>query len=141
VIPAILAAPMVEGVVGGVVGQIMNVFAPSAPAPAEASVGSAFNPYLNRATAAAAPASSGPIASATGMMHSNDWDTMSRTDVQSWAKSLSGKHVDATDASGRTISGDVAGMQMLGSTLALNIGGHLVSLSQLKQITWSPSVS
>ena len=66
---------------------------------------------------------------------------MSPTDTQTWAQSLVGKHVTATDSTGRTISGDVAGMQMLGNTLALNVGGHLVSLSQLKQITWSPSVA
>jgi hypothetical protein len=135
VIPAILAAPLVQGVVGSVVGGVMNMFSPSGPAPT-GSVANTFNPYLDRA-ATAAPAPS--ISSPSGTMRSDELGQMSPTDAQSWAKSLAGKHVDATDESGRTISGLVGGMQMLGSTLALNIGGHLVSLSQLKQISWSPS--
>jgi hypothetical protein len=141
VIPAILAAPLVQGVVGGIVNGVMNAFAPAQPMPADAANGSAFNQDLNRASAATSSITSSPIASENGTMRSDEWSTMSGTDVQSWAKSLAGKHADATDASGRTISGVVGGMQMLGSTLALNIGGHLVSLSQLKQISWSPSIA
>jgi hypothetical protein len=72
-------------------------------------------------------------------MRSDQWNQMGSSDVKSWATSLTGKHVNATDETGRTISGLVSGMQQLGNTLALNIGGHLVSLSQLKQISWSPS--
>ena len=135
-IPAILAAPLVEGVVGGVVGQVMNCFAPSTPsAPASSA---SFNPYLARA-AAATPLQASLAASPTGTMRADQWSQMDSSDVQSWMKSLAGRHVDATDESGRTISGVAGGMQQLGSTLAINIGGHLVSLSQLKQVTWSPS--
>ena len=137
-IPAILAAPLVQGVVGGLVGGVMNAFAPT---PSMTADSSSFNPMLNRASAAAATAATpGPTASPSGTMRSGDWSAMSSTDVHSWAQSLAGKHVDATDNSGRTISGAVQGVQMLGTTLALNIGGHLVSLAQLKQISWSPSV-
>jgi hypothetical protein len=139
-IPAILAAPLVQGVVGGVVNGVANLFAPSAPASSGSSVQDSFNPYLSRANAATTLQSS-PTSSPSGTMRATEWNQMGATDVQSWAKSLAGKHVDATDDSGRTISGVVGGMQMLGSTLALNIGGHLISLSQLKQITWSPSVA
>ncbi len=131
-IPAILGIPVVEGVVGGVVGSVANLFAPSdssAPAPAGTPISSkAFTPYLNSAAAATAPQA--PVATPpTGSMRADEWGQMAPTDVQTWANSLVGKHVDATDATGRTISGDVSGMQMLGSTLALNVGGHLVSLS------------
>jgi hypothetical protein len=136
VIPAILAAPLVQGVVGGVVNGVMTMFSPSGRAPTSGSTAASFNPYLDRA---ATTPPSPPVSSSTGTMRSGDWNQMSSTDVQSWAKGLAGKHVDATDESGRTISGQVGGMQMLGNNLALNIGGHLVSLSQLKQISWSPS--
>jgi hypothetical protein len=135
VIPALLAVPAVESVLGGVVGSVANIFSPSTPPPASSS---AFNPYLNAASVAPQPA---PGISPSGTMRAEDWRQMSTTDLQSWTKSLAGKHVDATDQSGRTISGVFNGMQQLGSTVALNIGGHLVTLSQLKQISWSPSVA
>ncbi len=134
-IPAILAAPLVQGVVGSVVGGVMNAFTPSQTQGAPTS----FNPYLSNATAAANTIQASTATSRSGVMRSDELSQMSPTDAQSWAKSLAGKHVDATDESGRTISGLVSGMQMLGNTLALNIGGHLVSVSQLKQISWSPS--
>lgn len=132
-IPALLAAPMVQGVVGSVVGGVMNAFAPSAPAN---SAPPAFSPYLDRVAKPAAPSA---VTTPSGVLRSEDWNQMNTTDVQTWANSLAGHHVDATDASGRTISGLVSGMQMLGHTLALDIGGRLVSLSQLKQISWSPT--
>jgi len=137
VIPAILAAPVVENVVGGVVNQVSSMLSSPESAPVSAA---AFNSKLNSATAAAAPASAGS-ASPSGTMRADDWGQMSTADQKSWLQGLAGKHVDATDESGRTISGTVGGMQMLGSTLAVNIGGHLVSLSQLKQVSWSPSVA
>jgi septal ring-binding cell division protein DamX len=143
-IPALLGIPVVEGVVGGVVGSVANLFSPSqpdAPAPAASPISTkGFTPYLNNASAATAPQAPGTTPS-IGSMRADEWGQMAPTDVQSWAKSLVGKHVTATDQTGRTISGDVSGMQMLGNTLALNVGGHLVSLSQLKQITWAPSVA
>jgi hypothetical protein len=136
-IPAILAAPMVEGVVGGVIGGVMNAFSPSEPTAPLPTTNSSFSSSLNQA--ATAP-SSAPLSS-TGIMHSSEWNQMGSADIKSWAQGLAGRHVDATDASGRTISGQVNGMQMMGGVPALNIGGHLVSLSQLKQISWSPSVA
>jgi septal ring-binding cell division protein DamX len=143
-IPALLGLPMVEGIVGGVVGSVANMFSPSqpdAPAPVSSAVSTkGFTPYLNNATAASAPQAPG-MTPTSGSMRADEWGQMSPTDTQTFAQSLVGKHVTATDATGRTISGDVSGMQMLGNTLALNVGGHLVSLSQLKQITWSPSVA
>jgi hypothetical protein len=122
---------MVQGVVGGVIGGVMNAFSPSAP-PTSAT---AFNPYLNRATTA----TQAPSTTSSGTMLSSNWNQMSTQDVHSWATSLTGHHVDATDDAGRTISGIVGGMQQTGNTISLNIGGHLVSLSQLKQVSWSPS--
>jgi hypothetical protein len=139
VIPAILAAPMVEGVVGGVMNGVQSLFSSpdSAPTPVSAA---AFNSKLGSATAAAAPVAASST-TPTGSMRAEDWSQMSPADQKSWVQGLAGKHVDATDEAGRTISGTVGGMQMLGSTLAVNIGGHLVSLSQLKQVSWSPSVA
>jgi hypothetical protein len=70
-------------------------------------------------------------------MRADQWNQMSGTEVQSWAKSLSGHHIDATDFAGHTVSGTVQGIQQAGNTVSLNVGGHLVSLSDLKQVSWS----
>ncbi len=134
-IPALLALPMVEGVVG----QVLDTFSPSpTPTPAlSPATGSAFSPVLARAASAVSlPDSNSPV----GTMRADQWSQMNGTDLQTWAKSLSGRHVDATDATGRTISGVVNGAQVTGNNLEINIGGHVVSLSSLKQISWSPSV-
>jgi hypothetical protein len=142
VIPALLAVPIVQGVVGSVVGQVANCFAPSssasssAPAPAPTT---SFSPYLSRAASAAQPAQPAMATSPTGIMRADQWNQMGASDMKSWMTSLTGKHVNATDQTGRTISGVVSGVQQLGNTLAMSIGGHLVSLSQLKQVSWSPS--
>lgn len=133
-IPALLAAPMVEGVVGSIAGSVAGLFSPQSSAPASSA---AFNPYLEQARAAA---SSALFATPSGSMTSNDWSQMSPADVQTWMKSLTGKHVHATDISGRTISGVVNGLTLNGGVPALNVGGHLVSLSQVNQITWSPAI-
>jgi hypothetical protein len=142
-IPAILAAPLVQGVVGGVVGSVMNCFSPSAP-PASpgspAGPATSFSPYLNSASNAVAPQFS-PATFSSGTIRASQWNQMGSVDMNSWMKSLQGSHVDATDTTGRTFSGTVSNVHQLGNTLALNIGGHLVSLSQLKQITWSPSIA
>jgi len=140
VIPALLGIPLVEGVVGSVVGSVVNCFAPSTPPPpASSSSSTSFTPYLNNAAATTAATQPSLTGSPTGTMRSDQWSGMQTSDLKSWMTSLAGKHVNATDATGRTISGVVNGMQQLGNTLALNIGGHLVSLSQLSQISWSPS--
>jgi hypothetical protein len=135
-IPAILATPVVEGAVSSVLGGISSLFSSPTPIP-----GTSFNPYLNSASATAAPQTSSLSNAATGTMRSDDWNQMGQVDLQSWAKGLEGKHLTATDTTGRTITGVVSGVQQLGNTLALSVGGHLVSLSQLKQVTWSPSVA
>jgi len=140
-IPALLAVPLVQGVVGGVVGGVMNCFAPSTPPPASTSGPTAsFNQELNSAAATPTAPKLSLAASPTGTLRANEWGQMAPGDVKSWMTGLAGKHVTATDATGKTISGVVGGMQQLGNTLALNIGGHLVSLSQLTQISWSPTV-
>jgi hypothetical protein len=66
---------------------------------------------------------------------------MGSADLSTWMKSLTGSHINATDVAGHTVSGVVSGVQQLGGALALNVGGHLVSLSQLQQISWSPAIS
>jgi hypothetical protein len=131
VIPALLALPMVEGVAGGIAGSVAKIFSPSeptAPAPA-ASV--PFATALSRVTPAI------PSANAPGIMRADQWNQMSGLDLRTWARSLTGHHIDATDAAGHTVSGTVQGVQQAGDSVALNVGGHLVSLSQLKQINWS----
>jgi hypothetical protein len=135
VIPAILAAPVVEGILGQVIGMLSpQSSSSSAPTPS-------FTPALNKAATVGTPVvTPSPIASASGTMTSSNWSQMSATDLQSWMKSLAGSHVHATDISGRTISGIVEASQQTGGTPSLNVGGHLVSLSQLNQITWSPAV-
>ena len=72
-------------------------------------------------------------------MLANQWNQMSGTDVQSWAKSLAGRHIDATDFAGHTVSGVVSNVTQSGSTMSLTVGGHPVSLSSLKQVSWSPT--
>jgi len=134
-----MAIPAVEGVVGGVMGSVADIFSPSQPPPVQASATPSFNPYLNSAAAATAPQPC-PIAAESGTMRASDWNQMGSSGTLSWAKSLTGRHVNATDETGRTYSGIVSGVQQLGGVIALNVGGHLVSLTQLKQVSWSPSV-
>ena len=132
-IPALLAVPMVQNLVGGVVGGVVNAFAPSTPPP---STPTTFAASLNRA---AAPGTSAPSMAASGVLRADQWAHMNPTAVQSWAKGLIGRHVDATDASGRTVSGLVSALQPAGNSLSLNVGGHLIALSNLKQISWASS--
>ena len=139
-IPALLAAPMVQGIVGSIAGSVAgtveSLFSHPSAAPANSA---AFNPYLEQASQSAVAAPSA-YATPSGSLTTNDWSQMSPADVQSWMQSLTGKHVHATDVSGRTVSGVVSGVTQNGSVLSLNVGGHLVSLSQVNQITWSPAV-
>jgi hypothetical protein len=140
VIPAILALPMVQNIVGGLVGNVVNTFAPEQanPTPAPTAATKTFAPMLAQAAAGAAHTlNTGGTPS--GMMLSSDWSQMSDSDLKTWTTGLNGRHIDATDEMGRTISGTVNGVQTIGQGLALNVGGHLVSLSQLKQISWSPA--
>lgn len=130
-IPALAALPMVEGLVGGVAGTVANIFAPSEPAAPAPTSSVPFSAALSRATAPA------PSAKSPGILRAEQWNQMSSTEVQSWARSLTGHHIDATDTAGHAISGTVQGIQQTGDSVALNVSGHLVSLSQLKQINWS----
>jgi hypothetical protein len=130
VIPALLALPAATSIVGGVVGGVMNAFAPSSPTPAAPP----FSPYIDKV---ATPTAAAPSLSRSGMLRSEEWGQMDNTTLKTWAQGLSGHHIDATDSTGRTISGVVGNVSQLGNNLTLSVGGHLVSLSQLKQITWS----
>ncbi len=126
-IPALLAAPIVEGVLGQVVGHLMPA-QPSTPQ---------ISPFLKHlATASAAKAS--PTTSSSGTANADQWSQWGATNLQAWMQGLVGRHVDVTDVSGRTISGVVSGVQQSGGANALNIGGHIVSLSQLQQVAWNP---
>jgi len=130
-IPALAALPMVQGLVGGVAGTVANVFAPSEPtAPAPVS-SIPFSSALSRVTAPV------PSTNTPGILRAEQWNQMSGTELQSWAKSLTGHHIDATDAAGHAVTGTVQAVQAAGDSVALNVSGHLVSLSSLKQISWS----
>jgi hypothetical protein len=140
VIPALLAAPVVQGVVGSIAGSVAGTVSSLFSSPSSAPASSAaFSPYLNRASLESAAVSS-TFTSPSGSMTSNDWSQMSPTEVQAWMKSLAGKHVHATDVTGRTISGVVTALTQEGGAPALNVGGHVVSLSQVNQISWSPAI-
>jgi hypothetical protein len=133
VIPAVLALPMVQSVVGGVVGSVANVFSGYQPAPtAESQV--PFSTALNSASSAAAAAT---VSTSSGIMRADQWNQMGGPALQSWAKGLTGRHVDATDAAGHAITGTVNAVVQNGSTISLNINGHPVTLDSLKQISWS----
>ena len=91
-IPALLAVPIVQGVVGGVVGGVMNCFAPSTPPPTTSSSTPSFTSSLNNAAAAAPQPSL--AASPTGTMRADQWGQMGTSDLKTWASSLAGKHVN-----------------------------------------------
>jgi hypothetical protein len=128
-IPALLAVPVVEGVVG----QIVNQFTPQPMPPS-------FAPHLQGSMAATAPARPSTQA-ATGALRADQWNQLSASDTQAWLQGLTGRQVTATDLSGRVISGIGGALQHAAQGNTLTIGGHVVSLSQLKQITWSPSAA
>jgi hypothetical protein len=133
VIPAIAALPMVQDVVGGVVGSVANIFGGYRPAPANGS-SMPFSSALSSASSAAAAAT---VSTSCGVMRADQWNQMSGSQLQSWAKGLSGRHVDATDAAGHTYTGTVGNVTQNGSTISLNINGHSVALNDLKQLSWS----
>jgi hypothetical protein len=137
VIPVLAALPVVQGVLGGVVGSVANMFGsqPAAPQPTSSLP---FSSALNSASAAASAAT---LSTSCGVMRSDQWNQMSGSELQSWAKGLAGRHVDATDAAGHAITGTVSGVTPSGNDLSLNINGHLVALSGLKQISWSATAA
>ena len=134
-IPALAALPMVEGLVGGVVGTVANVFAPSQPTAPAPATSAPFASALSRVTSAI------PSATSPGIMRADQWNQMSGADVQSWAQSLTGHHIDATDTAGHAITGTVNGVTPNGNDISLNINGHPVALSDLKQISWSATAA
>jgi hypothetical protein len=125
---------MVQGLVGGVVGSVANAFSPSEPPAPAPTTSLPFSSALSRLTPAVPSA---PSATSPGILRADQWNQMSDTDVKSWAQSLIGHHVDTTNFSGHAISGTVQGIQQTGNGVALNVGGQLVSLSELKQVSWS----
>ena len=136
-IPVLAALPAVQGVLGDVVGSVANVFSPQPIAPAPAN-SLPFSSALNSASSAAAAAT---VSTSCGIMRSAQWNQMSGTELQSWAKGLAGRHVDATDAAGHAITGTINGVTPNGNDISLNINGHLVALSDLKQISWSATAA
>ena len=136
-IPLIAALPMVQGVLGGVVGSVANVFAPELTAPA-ASNSLPFASAFNSASSAAAAAT---VSTSSGIMRADQWNQMSGPELQSWAKGLSGRHIDATDAAGHAITGTIGNVTPNGGDISLNVNGHPVALSSLKQISWSATAA
>ncbi len=136
-IPLLAALPVVQGVVGGVVGSVADMFTsqPTAPAP---TTSTSFSSALNSASSAAAAAT---ISTSSGIMRADQWNQMSGSELQSWAKGLAGRHVDATDAAGHAITGTIGNVTPNGGDISLNINGHPVALSSLKQISWSATAA
>ncbi len=144
-IPAILAAPMVEGVLGSVAGTVGGIASSLFSSPSSssttgtaASPAARFAPLFNQI---AARASAALYSTPTGSMTTADWNGMDSTDLHSWLMSLTGKHVHAVDLQGHTVSGIVQGFSTMNGTTGLNIGGHFVSLSNLNQVSWSPAIA
>ena len=136
-IPVLAALPAVQGILGDVVGSVANVFSSQPIAPASTS-SLPFSSALNSASSAAAAAT---VSTSCGVMRSAQWDQMSGTELQSWARGLTGRHIDATDAAGHAITGTVNGVTPNGNDISLNINGHTVALSGLKQISWSATAA
>jgi hypothetical protein len=143
VIPAILAAPAVESVIGSlagsVVGSVAGLFGGNGPSSSAGatSAASSFAPILRQA---AAHATASMYATPSGSMTAADWSGMSGTDLHSWMMSLTGRHVHAVSTQGKTVSGIVQGFSTMNGTTGLNISGHFVSLSNLNQVSWSPAI-
>jgi hypothetical protein len=136
-IPALLALPAVEGVVG----QVLGLLSPeSSTSPSSTAPTPSFTPAFNKASTATVTPAPSTLIGPSGAMTSQSWSQMNPTDLQTWMNGLTGHHVHATDISGRTISGVVEAVQTSNGVPSLNVGGHLVSLSQLNQITWSPAI-
>ncbi len=135
-IPAILAVPAVEGVLGAVAGSVAGLF--GANSSSSAATTSSFAPMLRQA---AVRATASLYATPSGSMTPSDWSGMSSTDLHSWMMGLTGKHVNAVDFQGHTVSGIVQGFSTINGALGLNVGGHFVSLSNLHQVSWSPSIA
>ncbi len=136
-IPLVAALPVAQSVLGGVVGNVASMFSsqPTAPAPTSSLP---FSSALSSASSASAAAT---VSTSCGVMRSAQWSQMSDTELQSWAKGLSGRHVDATDAAGHAITGLVNGVTTTNGDVSLHINGHPVSLSSLKQISWSATAA
>jgi hypothetical protein len=139
VIPAILAAPIAESVVGSVIGSVGGTLSSLFSSPSSSSTSAAsFAPMLRQAaTQAHAAALNSPM----GTMTSTDLAGLSGSDLHTWMTGLTGKHVQAVDSQGHTVSGVVEGCTQTGGSFGLNVNGHLLSLSNLSQITWSPAIS
>ncbi len=133
-IPVLAALPAVGDVLGGVVGTVANVFSPAPTTTNPTAFSTAFN-------SASSAASAATISTSCGIMRAAQWNQMSGSELQTWAKGLAGRHIDATDAAGHTVTGTVNGVTPAGNDISLNINGHLVALSGLKQISWSATAA
>ena len=134
-IPVLAALPAVSDVLGGVVGTVANVFYPPPTAPADSP---SFSSTLNSISSAAAAAT---VSTSCGVMRATQWNQMSDAELQSWAKGLAGRHIDATDLAGHAITGTISSVTPNGNDISLNINGHPVALSDLKQISWSATTA
>ncbi len=137
-IPAILAAPVVEGVLGSVASLASSLFSPSSSISSDAApVATSFAQSLQQV---AARASAALYNTPTGSLTSNDWNGMGGTDLHNWMMSLTGKQVQTVDVGGKTVTGIVQGFSTMNGTVGLNVSGHFLPLSNLNQVTWSPAI-
>jgi len=138
VIPLVAALPVAQSVLGGVVGSVAGMFSsqqPAAPAPSNSL------PFSSAFSSASSAAAAATVSTSCGIMRASQWSQMGGTELQSWAKGLTGRHVDATDAAGHAITGVLSGVTATNGDLSLTINGHQVALSSLKQISWSATAA
>ncbi len=133
-IPALLALPFAQSAISSIAGGLASTLGGALSNGAQ-TFGQQFNSLTNSAQAAISKVS------ASGTLQSNQWNQMNGSDLQAWGQALVGKHVDATDIAGNAISGLVSGIHQANGITTMEIGGHLVTLSQMNQISWSPSIS
>ena len=137
-IPLMAALPVAQSILGGVVGNVASMFSsqqPTAPAPTSSL------PFSSAFSSASSAAAAATVSTSCGLMRSSQWSQMGDTELQSWARGLTGRHIDATDAAGHAITGVVNSVTTTNGDVSFHINGHPVALSDLKQISWSATAA
>jgi hypothetical protein len=133
-IPALLALPFAQSALGSVAGGLASTLGGVISNGAQ-TFGQQFNSLTNMGQPSAS------TVSPSGTLQSSQWNQMNSSQLQAWGQALVGKHVDSTDIAGNAISGLVSGIHQANGITTMEIGGHLVTLSQMNQISWSPSAT
>lgn len=75
-----------------------------------------------------------------GCLQSNGLSKLGGSSLQQFGQNLDGRSINATDFSGKVLSGVGSHFAVHNGVATLEIGGNIVNLQQLKQISWSPSI-